>query len=111
MGADLADGFQQAVVDTLVGKAMRALQQNDRQRLVVAGGVAANRLLRDRLCDEISGIGGEVFYPRTEFCTDNGAMIAFTGLLHLEAKTVPDDLANMDLTVHARARWNLQEIS
>lgn len=109
MRADLADGFQCAVVDTLVGKSMRALRENGRQRLVVAGGVAANRLLRDRLRAEIAGFGGEVYFPRAEFCTDNGAMIAFTGLLHFEAEAAAGRLANVDLAVHARARWNLQE--
>ena len=109
MRADLADGFQQAVVDTLVGKSIRAVQQHDRQRLIVAGGVGANRLLRTRLREAMSAIGGSVYYPRAEFCTDNGAMIAFTGLLHVEAGHVPDNKANASLTVHARARWNLQE--
>lgn len=109
MRADLADGFQQAVVDTLVGKAVRAVQQSDRRRLIVAGGVGANRLLRSRLRDALAGIGGEVYYPRAEFCTDNGAMIAYTGLLHFEARSAANDLANEDLTVHARARWNLQD--
>lgn len=109
MRADLADGFQQAVVDTLVGKSIRAVKQSGRQRLIVAGGVAANRLLRDRLRVEMAGIGGEVYYPRAEFCTDNGAMIAFTGLLHFAAAEMPDDQVNADLTVQARARWDLQE--
>jgi len=111
MRADLADGFQQAVVETLVGKSIRAAQQYNRRRLIVAGGVGANRLLRARLREAMAGIGGEVYYPRAEFCTDNGAMIAFTGLLHYEAQTAPDNLVNADLTVHARARWNLQEAS
>ncbi len=109
--ADLADGFQCAVVDTLVGKSMRALRENNRQRLVVAGGVAANRLLRDRLRAEIARFDAEVYFPRAEFCTDNGAMIAFTGLLHFEAEAAGGHPANVDLTVHARARWNLQEAS
>jgi N6-L-threonylcarbamoyladenine synthase len=110
MRADLADGFQQAVVDTLVGKSIRAVQQNNRQRLIVAGGVAANRLLRERLGEAMNAIGGEVYYPRTEFCTDNGAMIAFTGLKYFEAGLGSDELANRDLTVHARARWSLEDI-
>jgi len=111
MRADLADGFQQAVVDTLVGKSIRAVQQNDRRRLIIAGGVAANRLLRDRMGEAMAGIGGDVYYPRAEFCTDNGAMIAFTGLLHFEAGMASEELVNRDLTVHARARWDLQEVS
>ncbi len=109
MRADLADGFQQAVVDTLVGKAVRAVKQQGRQRLIIAGGVGANRLLRERLRTAMTEIGGTVHYPRAEFCTDNGAMIAFTGWLHLQAAAARGTLAPPGGTVHARARWNLQE--
>ncbi len=111
MRADLADGFQQAAVDTLVGKAIRAVKQNNRQRLIIAGGVGANRLLRSQMRAAMADIGGKVFYPRAEFCTDNGAMIAFTGLLHCTAGAEADELASQNLTVHARARWSLQDIS
>ncbi len=111
MRADLADGFQQAAVDTLVAKAIRAVQKSNRRRLIVAGGVGANRLLRGRLREAMAAIGGKVYYPRSEFCTDNGAMIAFTGLLHLQAAGGPDARADTDLTVQARARWSLQDVN
>jgi len=103
--ADLASAFQEAVVDTLVGKSLRATREIGRERLVVAGGVGANRRLRERLRDGMAESGGRVYYPRIEFCTDNGAMIAYTGWLRLRAGASPQDS-----TVHARARWNLQEI-
>jgi len=90
--ADIACAFQQAVVDTLWIKCRRALQQMHSKRLIVVGGVGANRQLRERLQYEMQMIGGEVFYPRLEFCTDNGAMVAYTGYLHL-AQGQQDSLA------------------
>jgi N6-L-threonylcarbamoyladenine synthase len=107
--ADLADAFQQAVVDTLVAKSLRAVEQTACRRLVVAGGVGANRLLRSRLKEALAGEGGSVYYPRPEFCTDNGAMVAFAGLLRFQAGAVTSR-ASSRLVVEARARWNLQEI-
>src|SRR5690606_665372 len=83
--ADLARGFEDAVVDTLVIKATRALEETGLDQLVVAGGVGANRRLRERLRAELDARGGCVFYPRTEFCTDNAAMIAFAGCQRLLA--------------------------
>ena len=74
--ADLAADYQQAIVDTLVGKSLRALEATGHRRLVVAGGVGANRILREQLRGDLSRIGATVYYPRIEFCTDNGAMIA-----------------------------------
>lgn len=104
--ADLASAFQEAVVDTLTAKSLRAVEQIGRERLVVAGGVGANRRLRERLRLGMAAVGGRVYYPRIEFCTDNGAMIAYTGWLRLRAGAAPDDA-----TVHARARWNLHDVS
>ena len=83
--ADVARAFEDAVVDTLSLKCERALQQTGRKRLVVAGGVGANQRLRARLKDMTAQLGGEAFYPRPEFCTDNGAMIAFAGATRLAA--------------------------
>jgi N6-L-threonylcarbamoyladenine synthase len=83
--ADVARAFEDAVVDTLSIKCERALKQTGRKRLVVAGGVGANRRLRARLKEMTAKLGGEVFYPRPEFCTDNGAMIAFAGATRLAA--------------------------
>jgi len=83
--ADIARAFEEAVVDTLAIKCKRALKQTGLKRLVVAGGVSANRTLRSQLAQMMTGLGGEVFYPRPEFCTDNGAMIAYAGLQRLKA--------------------------
>jgi len=83
--ADVARAFEDAVVDTLSIKCERALKQTGRKRLVVAGGVGANQRLRARLKETAAKLGGEVFYPRPEFCTDNGAMIAYAGALRLAA--------------------------
>ena len=102
--ADLARGFEEAVVDTLVIKCERALQQTGQQRLVVAGGVGANRRLRARLKARVGQLGGEVFYPRLEFCTDNGAMIAYAGYRRLCAG-VPSAPASVS------ARWPLDSLT
>ena len=107
--ADLADAFQQAAVDTLVAKSLRAVKQTGCQRLVVAGGVGANRMLRARLTDTMASHGGRVYYPRPEFCTDNGAMVAFAGWLRLKSGFKTSTVLP-SVTVEARARWNLQEI-
>jgi len=102
--ADLADGFQEAVVDTLVAKSLRAIESTGYHKLVVAGGVGANQRLRARLREELAQHGAKVYYPRTEFCTDNGAMVAFAGLLHIQAGAISG------LEIQARPRWDLQDI-
>ena len=102
--ADIARAFQDAVVDTMVIKCRRALRQTGVSRLVVAGGVGANRALRkglDTLGDEL---GAEVFYPRLEFCTDNGAMIAYAGACRLLAGQC------QGLEIEVRPRWSLEEL-
>ena len=81
--ADIAREFQHAVVDVLVAKSLAALGVAGRERLVVAGGVGANRELRARLSESVERRGGRVFYPDLAFCTDNGAMIALVGALRL----------------------------
>ncbi|MFD1009376.1 tRNA (adenosine(37)-N6)-threonylcarbamoyltransferase complex transferase subunit TsaD [Oceanisphaera ostreae] len=103
--ADIAHAFQQAVVDTLAIKCKRALKQTGLNRLVVAGGVSANVSLRAQLSELMASLNGEAFYPRNEYCTDNGAMIAFAGLQRLRAgDTEP-------LAVRARPRWPLDELT
>ncbi|MDE2273151.1 MAG: tRNA (adenosine(37)-N6)-threonylcarbamoyltransferase complex transferase subunit TsaD [Gammaproteobacteria bacterium] len=102
--ADVARGFEEAVVETLVIKCERALQQTGERRLVVAGGVGANRRLRSRLKERVSALGGEVFYPRLEFCTDNGAMIAYAGYLRL------CDPQSTDASAAVRTRWPLDTL-
>jgi N6-L-threonylcarbamoyladenine synthase len=83
--ADIARALQEAVVDTLIAKALRALEQTGLHTLVVSGGVSANRRLREKLDAEAAALGARVYYPRLEFCTDNAAMIAVAGLLRLQA--------------------------
>ncbi len=101
--ADIARAFEEAVVDTLSIKCERALKETGQRRLVVAGGVGANRSLRARLKEMTAALGGEVFYPRPEFCTDNGAMIAYAGALRLSAG------ASAETPV--RARWPLDSLA
>ncbi len=85
--ADIARAFEDAVVDTLMIKCKRALDQTGFKRLVMAGGVSANRTLRAKLAEMMQKRGGEVFYARPEFCTDNGAMIAYAGMVRLKGGT------------------------
>lgn len=101
--ADIACAFQDAVVDTLVIKTRRALQETGLKRLVIAGGVGANQALRRQLQLSIEQLGGEVYYPRPLYCTDNGAMVAYAGCQRLQAGQ-QDDLA-----IRAVARWLLGE--
>ncbi len=102
--ADIAYAAQEAIVDVLVSKAKSALEQTDLGQLVVAGGVGANQLLRCRLDEAIGNRGGKVFYPDLEFCTDNGAMIAFAGALRLQQQT-----AQRDYRFIVKPRWDLQK--
>jgi len=103
--ADIARGVQDAIVDTLVGKTARALDDTGLQHLVVAGGVSANRALRAALETAAAGRGVEIYFPRLEFCTDNAAMIAVAGLARLKQGAVAADLA-----IHARAQWPLTSL-
>lgn len=102
--ADIAYAFQEAVVDTLAIKCKRALQQTGYKRLVIAGGVSANQQLRENLAQMMKKLGGEVFYPPPQFCTDNGAMIAYAGMLRL-AKGQHSGLA-LDI----KPRWPMSEL-
>jgi N6-L-threonylcarbamoyladenine synthase len=83
--ADIARAFEEAVVDTLLLKCRRAVRACDIKTLVLAGGVSANRRLRQRIDEMMEGEGGAAYYPRLKFCTDNGAMIAYAGCLRLLA--------------------------
>lgn len=98
---DVAACFEHAVVETLAIKCRRALGETGLRDLVVAGGVGANRRLRDRLREELDKLSGRVFYPRPEFCTDNGAMIAHAGCLRMQAG------ASADLAVRVHPRWEM----
>ncbi|HDN2512332.1 MULTISPECIES: tRNA (adenosine(37)-N6)-threonylcarbamoyltransferase complex transferase subunit TsaD [Providencia] len=102
--ADIARAFEDAVVDTLAIKCKRALEQTGFKRLVMAGGVSANRALRAKMEEVLKQRSGEVFYARPEFCTDNGAMIALAGLIRLKGGTTTG------LGVTVRPRWPLAEL-
>lgn len=102
--ADIAAGFQQAVVDTMVIKCRRAMQQTGCTELIIAGGVGANLQLRETLSRAGKKYGWGVSYPRIRFCTDNGAMIAFAGYYHLVAGECAPE------TISARPRWPLHEL-
>jgi N6-L-threonylcarbamoyladenine synthase len=99
--ADIAASFQRAAVDTLVTRSMQAARRENLGRIVVAGGVGANQLLRQDMADRFDG---EVFYPRMAYCTDNGAMIAVAGALRLA-----DTQASGE--IRAQARWSLDTLS
>jgi N6-L-threonylcarbamoyladenine synthase len=103
--ADIARAAQEAIVDVLVGKSLRALDQTGLDVLVVSGGVSANRRLREQMLSEVTRRGGRVYFPRLEFCTDNAAMIAVAGLARLKAGQ------HDDLAISARARWPLAALS
>jgi N6-L-threonylcarbamoyladenine synthase len=102
--ADVAHAVQEAIVDTLIAKALRALAQTGLTALVVSGGVSANRRLRAQLTAAAGRQGARVYYPRIEFSTDNAAMIAVAGLKRLAAGQ------HDDLAIHARAQWPLENL-
>ena len=103
--ADIAYAVQEAIVDVLAHKAHAALAQTGLNQLVVAGGVGANQLLRSHLTESIGNRGGKVFYPDLEFCTDNGAMIAYAGALRFAQQQ-----GKKDYRFDVKPRWNLAEI-
>jgi len=98
--ADLAASFQRAAVDTLIAKSIKAARAEGLDRIVVAGGVGANKLLRKEMAERFEG---NVFYPRLEFCTDNGAMIAVAGALRLAE-------ADKASEIKAQPRWSLETL-
>lgn len=102
--ADIACAFQDAVVDVLVKKCLRALKQTQVKTIVIAGGVGANHKLRADLKRDCEKINVKVFYPRHEFCTDNGAMIAYAGYQRLLKGE------QQDLSIAGRPRWPMDEL-
>lgn len=102
--ADIARAFQDAVVDTLMIKCRRALRQTGFKTLVVAGGVGANRALRSALQGMVTEEKAEVYFPRPEFCTDNGAMIAYVGCQRLLMGQTSD------LSIQVYPRWSLSDL-
>lgn len=106
--ADLAAEFQEAATEVLAAKAVEACRRHRLSSLVVAGGVGANRRLRQRLDQAMAKIGGRVFYPALELCTDNGAMIAFCGAQRLLQGDVPGSGQGAFVV---RPRWPLDQLS
>ena len=102
--ADIAHAFQLAVVETLAIKCKRALKETGLKRLVIAGGVSANLQLRQSLTKMMEQLKGEVFYPQPQFCTDNGAMIAYTGFLRLKQGE------KADLAIDVKPRWEICQL-
>jgi N6-L-threonylcarbamoyladenine synthase len=102
---DIALAFQQAVVETLTIKCKRALKAAGMKRLVIAGGVSANKALRTSLEKMLGDMKGDVFYARPQFCTDNGAMIAFAGCQRLQAGQ------QESLAISVQARWPMEQLS
>lgn len=105
--ADIAYEFQEAVTEVLTIKCMNALRETGLDNLIVSGGVGANAKLRDKLNAATKRKLCKVSYPRLEFCTDNGAMIAFAGAMRLKAAQIQDD-KNYSFSV--KPRWNLSEL-
>ena len=103
--ANICRAFEEAVVDTLTIKCRRAIRQVGTETLVIAGGVGANLRLRESLQAMMQQQGGQLFYPRIEFCTDNGAMIAYAGCLRLQAGE------REALSINIRPRWPMDELS
>ena len=99
--ADIAASFQQAVIDTLVARTLKAASSVQADTIVIAGGVGANLLLREQMSHRFNG---RVYYPRLEFCTDNGAMIALAGAMRLQQAQAPGE-------IKATARWSLETLS
>ena len=102
--AEIAHAFQHAVVDTLRIKCMRALEATGYRNLVVAGGVGANRRLREVLARSVAKLGARVDFPALEYCTDNGAMIAYAGALRLAGGQRDDDVFDV------LPRWSLEDL-
>jgi N6-L-threonylcarbamoyladenine synthase len=104
--ADIAHAAQAAIVDVLISKSLSALKQTGLKQLVIAGGVGANQALRTQLNQSAQQNNFKVFYPDLEFCTDNGAMIAFAGAMRLKLQP-----AQKDYRFNVKPRWDLQQIN
>lgn len=102
--ADIALAFEEAVVDTLVMKCKRAIKETKLNQLVMAGGVTANLKLRERMDTYAKASGVRVFFPRPEFCTDNGAMVAYAGCQHL----LRGEQDGLEISI--RPRWPLEDV-
>lgn len=106
--ADLAAATEAAIVDVLAAKSLAALRQTGMRTLVVAGGVGANRHLRERLQQAMPALAGEVYFPPLHLCTDNGAMIAWAAALRVRAGLA--ELTPREPSFAVRPRWDLQDV-
>jgi N6-L-threonylcarbamoyladenine synthase len=106
--ADMARAFEEAITEVLVAKSLAALDACALDRLVVAGGVGANRRLRERLVAAVAARGAQVYFPELQWCTDNGAMIALAASLRIEAGI---EKARSDYGFAVRPRWDLASVS
>lgn len=102
--ANIAYAFEEAITDVLVKKSKKALIQTQCKQLAIVGGVGANSKLRAKMKKEIQKIKGKIFYPNKKFCTDNGAMIAITGMMRLKKKL------NINTKLNIRAKWPISDI-
>lgn len=103
--ANIAYAFEKTIIDTLIIKCQKALKQNKIKHLVISGGVSANHNLRLNFIKMIRIIGGKIFFPKLEFCTDNGAMIAYTGFIRAKP-----GLSKKNLSIIIRPRWSLESL-
>ena len=103
--ADLACAYEDAIVDTLIEKSRRAIQYAKVNSIVIAGGVGANKKLREKMKDIFSKKDIDVIYPSIEYCTDNAAMIALTGLYNLK-----EGISNKSYEINVNPRWSIDNI-
>ncbi|WWO99533.1 MAG: tRNA (adenosine(37)-N6)-threonylcarbamoyltransferase complex transferase subunit TsaD [Candidatus Dasytiphilus stammeri] len=108
--ADIAYAFEDAIIDTLMIKCKRAIQQTKIKQLVVVGGVSANNTLRSRFQKITRTLAVEIFYARPEFCTDNGAMIAYAGMVKLDQNDKKIRTENSLLSINVNPYWSLTEL-
>ncbi len=109
--ADLAAATETAIIDVLASKAVQALKQTGLKTLVVAGGVGANKPLRERLHQAVGKLRAKVFFAPLEFCTDNGAMIAWAAVMRAKAGLLNLDELKYDTSFEVRPRWDLQDVN
>ncbi|MFI3255884.1 MAG: tRNA (adenosine(37)-N6)-threonylcarbamoyltransferase complex transferase subunit TsaD [Psittacicella sp.] len=103
--ASIAKAFENAVIDLLSYKCKKALNENSINELIVSGGVSANSKLRATFKDLLNSLNGSVYYPKVEFSTDNGAMIAFTGYIKFK-----NGFRDKDLSINVKSRWNIDTL-
>lgn len=104
--ADIAYAFECAIIDTLIIKCKRAIKKTGINRLIVSGGVSANFVLKKKLLEMMHDFQGKLFFPKPEFCTDNGAMIAYTGFIRMKSGLIN----NNHLSISVKPKWSLESV-